>query len=427
MVLVNTRGPMKAIKRLLQPSVLESLKSFPVVYINGPRQAGKTTLVSELLATPPEGKFITFDDALERAAAMRNPYSYLKESGVPLTIDEVQMVPEMFRPLKKLVDEQRRGALKGKNTSANGHYLLTGSANLISIPALANAMVGRMATLTLLPLSASEVKNRVPHFLERCFTKDFSRIKADDKPLTEMIRLSSYPELMQLPNHMIDSWFRNYVQKITLDDPRHIYHLEKAEYMPILLQSLAARAGQLINDASLGRDIGLNAITTRQYRSLLNNTFITHNLKPWHRNITKRLVKSSKLYFYDTLLLSYMLQSTPQDLAKNQPHRFGHLLENFILTELLKINYATGEKVDISFYRTNDGREVDFVLEKQHKLVAIEVKHAENITEKDLAGIKELQQATKKDFLCGIVLCNTPRVIAYDKDIYLVPFCALWQ
>jgi len=417
---------MKVIKRQLQSHILDALQSFPVVYINGPRQAGKTTLVQELLAKDFKAKFITFDDILERSAAMRNPLGYIKESGIPLIIDEVQMAPALFRPLKMLVDEQRKQVLS-KNTSANGHYLLTGSANLMAIPELANAMVGRMATLTLLPLSVSEAKNTTSHFLERCFTKDFSKIKTESENLTRTIRSASFPELTQMPDKMIDSWFRNYVQKITLEDPKNIYNLEKAEYMPVLLQSLATRAGNLLNDANLGREIGLNSVTTRNYRALLNNTFVTYNLRPWYRNFTKRLVKSNKIYFHDTLLLCYLLQSTPEDLAKNQPHVFGHVLENFVLSELLKANYSSGEEVSINFYRTNDGREIDFVLEKQHKLVAIEVKNAENITEKDLSGIKELSEATGKDFHCGIVLCNTPRVISYDKNIYLLPFSALWQ
>lgn len=417
---------MKAIKRQLQPLILEALESFPVVYINGPRQAGKTTLVKELLAKEFKAKFITFDDTLERAAATRNPFGYVQESGTPLIIDEVQMVPELFRPLKKLVDEQRQDALRG-DSSANGHYLLTGSANLMAIPELADAMVGRMATLTLLPLSVAEVIGKPSHFLERCFAKDFTGIKTESVSIPAMMRQATFPELTQMSDKMAGSWFKNYIQKITLEDPRHIYNLEKAEYMPVLLQSLAARAGNLINDASIGREIGINAVTTRNYRGLLNNTFVTNSLRPWFRNITKRLVKSEKIYFHDTMLLCHLLQSTPEDLAKSQPQRFGHVLENFVLSELTKANHTSGDNVDISFYRTNDGREIDFVLERQHKLVAVEVKNAENITDKDLAGIKELQQATGKDFLCGIVLCNTPRVIAYDKDIYLLPFNALWQ
>lgn len=417
---------MKAIKRQLQPFILEALQSFPAVYINGPRQAGKTTLVKELLARDFNAKFITFDDTLERAAAMRNPFSYIKESGTPLIIDEVQMVSELFRPLKKLVDEQRQDALHGGG-SANGRYLLTGSANLMAIPELADAMVGRMATLTLLPLSVSETIGETSHFLERCFAKDFTGIKTENTSLPAIMRKATFPELIQMPDKMVSSWFKNYTHKITLEDPRHIYNLEKAEYMPVLLQSLADRAGNLINDASIGREIGINAVTTRKYRGLLNNSFITNSLRPWYRNITKRLVKSEKIYFHDTMLLCHLLQSTPEDLAKNQPQRFGHVLENFVLSELTKANNASSDNVDISFYRTNDGREIDFILEKQHKLVAIEVKNAENITDKDLSGIKELQHATGKDFLCGIILCNTPRVIAYDKDIYLLPFSALWQ
>ena len=417
---------MKVVKRHLQSLVLTALKSFPAVHINGPRQAGKTTLVRELLAEDFKAKFITFDDTLERAAAQRNPLGYVRESGTPLIIDEVQMAPEIFRPLKMLIDEKRYEAL-GSDHSANGYYLITGSASLNVIPELANAMVGRMATLTLLPLSASEVQNTTSHFFERCFSKNFSEIKTDKTKLTDIIRKATYPELQQMSESMTDSWFKNYIQKITMEDPRYIYNLEKAEFMPVLLQSLAVRAGNLINDASIGREVGLNAVTTRNYRSILNGTFVTNLLSPWYRNITKRLVKSKKIFFHDTMLLCHLLGEKPEDLVKNNPTRFGHVLENFVLSELYKNNFATGGKIAISFYRTNDGREVDFVLEKQSKLVAIEVKHAERITDKDLAGIKELQINTGSDFHCGIVLCNTPRTIAYDKDIYLLPFCALWQ
>lgn len=418
---------MKIINRTLQQPTLTALHNFPAIYINGPRQAGKTTLVKNLLTNDFPARFITFDDTLELAAAKRNPLGYLKLSGTPLILDEIQRVPELFYPLKQLIDEQRQAALHS-NHSANGHYLLTGSANLAAMPELTNAMVGRMATLTLLPLSVCETQGTQSQFLKRCFTQDFSAIKAnDDLPLSQAMRKASFPELMNKSDSVAANWFHNYMQKITLEDPRHIYNMEKAAYMPVLLQSLAARAGNLINDASLGREVGLNAVTTRHYRQLLSHTFVTHTIKPWHRNITKRLVKASKLYFLDTRLLCYLLNSTPEQLAKAQPQRFGHVLENFIASELMKANYASGEEIDISFYQTNDGREVDFVLTKHQKLVALEVKHAERITDKDLRGIKELQRAAGSDFYCGIILCNTPRVIAFDNNIYLLPFSALWE
>lgn len=419
---------MRTVQRHIQDSILEYLEIFPVVYINGPRQAGKTTLVRELLSGSFGGKFITFDDALERGAATQNPQSWLRDLGYPLIIDEVQMVPELFRPIKKLVDEQRYAALQaGEKETANGHYLLTGSANLMALPALADAMVGRMGTLTLLPFSASELLGTKPRFIDRCFAQDFSGIEADKNSLLEMMEKATFPELSGMKPALADDWFRNYVQKITLEDPRQIYNLEKAAFMPVLLQLLAARAGNLINDADIARDAGLNTITARTYRNLLSGTFVTHYLYPWYRNTTKRLVKSSKIYFCDTMLLCHVLQTGPEALAKEQPQRFGHVLENFVLSELMKMNHAADDNTTISFYRTRDDREVDFVLERGHKLVGIEVKYAENIGSKELAGLKELQEETGKSFQCGIVLCNTPRVIPYDKNIFLVPFSALWQ
>ncbi len=417
---------MKPINRQLKPLVLDALKYFPAVYINGPRQSGKTTLVGDLLADDFGAKVITFDNLLERSAAQRNPLSYIRESGKPLIIDEVQLAQEIFRPLKILIDEHRQEALHN-DTNPNGLYLLTGSANLAVIPELANAMVGRMATLTLLPLSAAEVMNRTHDFIERCFSKDFSDITVSNIQLTDIIRKATYPELARCSQAMIGHWFNNYIQQITLNDSRSIYNLEKTELMPILLQSLAARAGSLVNDAGIGREIGLNAVTTRNYRTLLSGLFITNALRPWHRKITKRLVKAKKLYFHDTMLLCHLLESTPADLSRNNPMRFGHVLENFVFCELCKQNNATGQRATISFYRTSNGREVDFILERQNKLVALEVKNTENITDQDFTGIKELQANTGGDFHCGIVLCNAPRVIAYEKDIYLIPFGALWQ
>lgn len=418
---------MRIIARDIEKKVLEMLAAFPAVYINGPRQAGKTTLVRELLADRFQGRFITFDDALERGAASRNPMAFLREAGTPLILDEVQMVTEIFRPLKMQVDENRLAALRGGD-DPNGRYLLTGSANLMVVPELANAMVGRMGTVTLLPLSAREYLASGGGFIECCLAGDFSGIKHDSShTLLEVMEAASYPELLHLPPDARETWFRNYVNKITLDDPQHIYRLEKAEYMPVLLQALATRVGNLINDADLARDAGLNPVTARTYRGLLGGTFITNFLRPWFRNINKRLVKAGKIYFHDTLLLAHLLQSSPTELASNRPQIFGHLLENFVLAELTKQNNCLKQPAELSFYRTRDGREVDFVIERGGKLAGVEVKNSEKISERDLAGIKELQAVAGADFLCGVILCNTPRVIPWNDRIYLVPISTLWS
>ena len=171
---------------------------------------------------------------MERSAATRNPEAYIKDSSVPLVIDEIQLVREIFRPLKKIIDDKRYAALEN-NDKVYGCYLLTGSANLLAIPELADAMVGRMGTLTLLPFSASEVYETKSTFLDRCFSKDFSGISVDKKTLTDAMQKASFPELLSLPIEARDKRFTDYVKKITLEDPRHLYNLEKSVYMHILL------------------------------------------------------------------------------------------------------------------------------------------------------------------------------------------------
>jgi predicted AAA+ superfamily ATPase len=413
-------------QRALQSHLLQCLKDFPVVYVNGPRQAGKTTLMNWLKTHLSFCQFVTFDDPLERAAALRHPHGYLAGLKKPLIIDEVQMVPALFREIKRQVDIARQSALEaGKRV--NGMYVLTGSANLSALPDLSNAMVGRMVTLTLPPLSACESMGRPSNFLHHCFNQRFDDMLPDDQPLTKMMKMSSFPEIVLGDSRIIDHWFKQYIHQITYEDPRHIYQLAKSHILPLLLQSLSARSGSLVNVASLGREVGLNAVTTRQYCSLFDQTFVTHTLRPWHQHMIKRLVKSSKVYFHDTMLLCHLLGDTPQGLSKLHPHRFGHVLENFVLSELYKASCSKGNLVDIYFYRTQDGQEVDFILHKQNKFVAIEVKHAEHITDKDLRGIRLFQSQVGDALQCSIILCNTTRVIEFEPRIFLLPFSALWQ
>lgn len=414
------------IHRFITSRLLKMLENFPAVYLNGPRQAGKTTLVRELLKQAFPARFVTFDDLLERSAALRNPEQYLQSLGQPLALDEVQMVPDLFYPLKIRIDNERYSALDNHKPKPNGHYLLTGSANLLALPELAHAMVGRMATVTLLPLSAAEYWGSQGNFIENIFSDSLPESSSDSHTLLEAMQHATYPELIGMTEEGRSLWFQNYIQKITLEDPKHLYKLEKAEYMPILLMALATRAGSLVNDAAISRETGLTAVTNRTYRNLLESSFVVLELAPWHRNISKRLVKSGKIYFYDSLLLCSLLQSTPEQLSKNRPDIFGHVLENFVLMELLKNNSHHEKPATIHFYRTLDGKEVDFLLESGGKFVGIEIKNSEKITEKDLSGMRELKSVLGKEFFRGIILCNCKRVICYEENIYLMPFSSLW-
>lgn len=418
---------MAIIQRTQKKQVLETMEAFPATYINGPRQAGKTTLARDLLAKEFSGQYITFDDLLERNAAIQNPNGFVEGLGEKAILDEVQMVPDVFLALKKHIDERRFAYKIEKKNNPNGSFLLTGSASLWSIPKLADAMVGRMGTVTLYPLSATEISGDDFNFIDYLFDKKFSDLKKSNIFLTDMITKASYPELLDLSDTAHNTWFQNYIKKITLDDPQQIYHIEKADRMPLLLQALAVRVCNLVNDADLSRDTGLTSVTARSYRNLLQATFIAMEMRPWYRNVGKRLVKAGKIHFYDTNLLCHVLGHSLETMKRQNPKLFGHAIQNFVATELLKQANNSRQRYDLTFYRTRDGGEVDFVLERHDgKYVAIKVKHAENITAKDLKGIKEFSELAGDDLITSIVLCNAPRVLEYEKNIFLVPFNTMW-
>jgi predicted AAA+ superfamily ATPase len=291
------------VKRCLTKNVLETLESFPVVFVNGPRQAGKSTLVQTLAKKTWPAAYVTFDEASQLGAAQANPESFLRGYEDRLILDEVQMVPDLFRALKLLVDEARLS----KKSTANGRYLLTGSAAILALPQLSNALVGRMDVLTLYPLSVVELSNGRANFLERLFDAGFKAGKlTGGKTLMEMIRRATFPEIMDADDRVRHRWYESYLTTILQREVHQIADIAKLGVLPNLLRLLASRAGSLLNDADLARSLGQNAVTTKNYRKLLQMLFLTVDVPPWFRNIGKRLVKAPKGYLIDTSLLCHV-------------------------------------------------------------------------------------------------------------------------
>lgn len=412
---------MSHIKRHARHRLLEALNVSPVVFLNGPRQAGKSTLVQSIAKKHYPAEYVTFDSTTQMAAAANSPESYLKERKGALIIDEVQLVPEIFRALKVVVDELRLDHPKLK-----GRFLLTGSANIMALPKLSDPLVGRMSVLTLYPLAASEALSGNGHFIERLFNKDFET-DASKQKLTEVMRLATYPEISGSEKLERTTWFDGYLTTILQRDVRALAEIEKLSTLPNLLRILANRAGGLVNDADIARDAGLNPVTSRNYKTLLKMLFLTFELAPWSRNIGKRLVKSPKGYMSDTLLLCHLMQYELSDLEQNRPELFGHVLENFVATELLKLMTFQNEKMDLYHFRTSDNKEVDFVLEKSNgQLAAIEVKQRDSVSKADFKGLEELQSLAGHDFICGIVLYRGRDVVPFGQNLWAVPVSNLW-
>ncbi len=414
--------------RHIRTRIIAALKVSPIVFLNGARQTGKSTLVqnisdqvgrNDLPAT-----YISFDRPTLMAAASAAPEAFLAAYENPLIIDEVQMVPELFRVLKVVVDEQR---IRNKVT-ANGKYLLTGSANILALPKLSDPLVGRMSILTLYPFTVAEATQSVGNGLDRLLRMDFSNLSDRGLTLTNAIKLATFPEIVRKESKERSIWFDGYLTTMLQRDVKQIAELEKISVLPNLLRILATRAGGLINDSDISREIGLNAVTGKFYRNILKMMFLNFDVQPWYRNIGKRLVKSPKGYLVDTLMLCHMLDLSIDELATNKPDLFGHVLENFVATELVKQLSIGDIKGSLHHFRTSDNKEVDFIVEKSDGSVfAIEVKKSESVTIQDFKGILIFAELTKNDFKGGVVLYSGKDVVPFGDKLWAVPFYILWQ
>lgn len=412
-------------ERHLAPKLLTALNSSPIVFISGARQAGKSTLVQTLSASHFPADYVTFDSPTAMAAAVSNPDFFLSRDR-PLIIDEVQLVPDIFRALKKRIDDLR---LKDKANS-NGRYLLTGSANIMALPKLADALVGRMALLRLYPLSALELHQQNGTFLTNLFSNRFpyQTLNTSMEATLTTIHDATFPELPGKTDAERELWFDSYISTLLQRDVRQIAEVEKITLLPSLLRLMAARAGNLVNDSEIARSVGLNAITGKRYRTLLEFMYLTTDIPPWFRNIEKRLVKAPKTYLLDTNLLCHTLGYRLQDLPLHNPTLFGHVLENFVASELIKQLSFSNTRANLFHFRTSDGKEVDFVLEQPNgQLAGVEVKAAGQVQSSDIKGLQELQQQVGADFLCGVVLYQGTETVPFAEKLWAVPLPALWH
>lgn len=419
---------MKTLPRHITNRLLQALNVSPVVFLNGARQSGKSTLVQNLREqighTDNPAAYVSFDRPTQMAAAASAPESFLSSYKDTLIIDEVQLVPELFRALKVVVDDLR---LQDK-ANANGRYLLTGSANILALPKLSDPLVGRMTVLTLYPFCTAEASHGQGNGLDRLINLDFTNISDRGLSITDAIKLATFPEIADKNAAERSIWFDGYLTTILQRDVRLIAELEKISVLPNLLRILATRAGNLLNDSDIARDVGLNSVTSKFYRNILKMMFLNFDVAPWFRNIGKRLVKSPKGYLTDTLMLCHMLDLNVEDIERNKSDLFGHILENYIATELTKLLTFSETKAKLLHLRTSDGKEVDFVLERPDGSVfAIEIKKSESVNIHDFRGIQTLAELTPKEFIGGIVLYSGKEAVPFGKNLWAVPFHILWQ
>ncbi len=409
------------IRRNLTPQILAALRDTPVVYLQGPRQSGKSTLAKMLQAEAFRADYFTLDDAATLAAVQSDPDGFV--AGLPgrAIIDEVQRVPELFRAIKRSVDERRMP----------GRFLLTGSARALVLPKVSESLAGRMEVLTLWPFSQGEIAGRAEGFVDAVFARAFKPRSFHDSTwasLSERIVAGGYPEaLARADAARRQAWFSSYVTTILERDVRDLANVSGLRDLPRLLRLAAARAMGLLNFADLSRDAGLPQTTLHRYWALFEATFLVRPLPPWQANLGLRLVKASKVLLGDTGLLCYLLGL---DAARLQADDLmtGAALENFVAGELTKQIAWSATRPSLFHYRTHGQQEVDFVLEDARgRLVGIEVKKTTSLASRDFKGLRHLSEQTGKRFLRGIVVYSGSTSVAFGPNLHAVPVSALWR
>jgi predicted AAA+ superfamily ATPase len=412
---------MKYLERGLDGFLEKTLKTRPLVYINGPRQTGKSTMARHFKG---DANYISFDSPIDQAAAKADPGKFIqslpdKKLNI---IDEIQIVPEIFPYLKMAVDENRT---QGRGT---GLYLLTGSANLMALPQLSKALVGRMSVLTLLPFSSSEYRRTGINFIKKLFEEKLEYRRYRKYDLQDIILNATFPEPALNPDIDRNQWFDDYLNTLIIRDIRTVADIRNPSKIIMLLSIMAMRAGGLLNNSLAAGEVSLDIKTYERYKAASLNTFIIFEVPAWSKpnRLNKRFTKSPKLYFTDTGLLTHFLRRDLGEIYNSDRITMGHLFENFIACEIMK-NASSFSDLTVSHFRTSDQKEVDFVLEKKEGIIGIEVKLDSAPDKHDFAGLKLLREATGKRFRLGIVVYPGTELIPFGDELWAVPVCYLWN
>lgn len=405
--------------RFAEERLLEMLLDTPVVLIHGPRQSGKTTMAQKLGAER-EYAYFSFDDDVVLSAAQTDPVGFVADLPGRVILDEVQRAPELFTSLKTAVDRHR----------APGRFILTGSANVLLVPRLADSLAGRMEILRLHPLAQCELLGNKPEFLHALFTGSFS-LRSSDRlgpKLAEHIVAGGYPAaLARNQPHRRTAWYQAYVETQVQRDVRDLARIASLETLPRLLTVAAGQTARLFNASDLAAPFQRSRPTIRDYLTLLERVFLLDLLPPWHSNRLSRLIKTPKLHLGDTGLACALLGLNAESLHSDRP-TLGQLLETFVFQELRRQASWHQDSFAFHHFRDKDGAEVDIVLERDaHAIAGVEVKASATVTPADFRGLRKLATAAGKRFTTGVVLYDGEATVGFGHGLYAVPVRRLWE
>lgn len=345
------------IDRKAKSKVIDMAKKFPVIVLTGPRQSGKTTLAKTIFT---DYRYVSLENPQNLEFALSDPQGFLALYDRYVIIDEVQNAPQLFSYIQEIVD----------NSALTGHYILSGSQNFLLLEKISQTLAGRVYIMELLPLCHAEILQKRTTTIE------------------EELFMGSYPRLYHMviaPRDFYPGYIKTYVER----DVRSIIHVQDLKTFRKFLQLLAHQVGQLFNASELSKKLGVDSKTINRWLSILETSFIAFTLEPWHKNLSKRVIKTPKLYFYDTGLLCYLLGIKHQEEILLSNYK-GAIFENYVLLELLKTQKASGQKEELFFWRDSNQNEIDLLMVADRRITCIEMKASQTVRSEHIKALHYL-------------------------------------
>ena len=414
----------KEFKRWQTKSTIDALKYRRVIVITGARQSGKTTLSQQVL--PDKNDYRTLDDTDMLRIALSDPKGFVQNNSGTMVIDEIQKAPGLIPEIKQAVDRDKRP----------GQYILTGSANILSLPIISDSLAGRAKYINLRPLSTGEVLRKAPSFLKKAFKGDFpDKITGyNKKDIIELAFRGGFPEAVALKNtRQRKDWHNDYIQTILTRDLKDISNIRRLDVLQNLFKILASWSGKFMEVSSISSSLAVNKITLDSYINTLVLMYMFERVPPWLKTDYDRVGKRSKLYALDTGVLSSILGWNQNEVFLNADTS-GKLIETFVFQEL-SAQIGLDSKYSLTQYRDRLDREIDFLVERQSAdnekgaVLGIEVKAGHNVSAEDFKHQKWFEENIlkfKKPYM-GLVLYSGERVIRFNKNMIAVPTAALWE
>ena len=381
--------PMTLINRTIEPLARSLARQYPVLTITGPRQSGKTTLCRKIFNEKP---YANLESPDVRQFAIDDPRGFLAQYPDGAVLDEIQRAPDLISYLQPMVDEDQR----------EGRFILTGSRQFEVSNTISQSLAGRTALIRLLPFSIDEIQSNY----------EFSSTDT-------ILYKGFYPRLWDKsldPTQALGDYFETYIER----DLRQLITIKDLHLFQRFIKLCAGRTGQLLNMNSLANDAGISHTTARNWISILEAGYIIFLLRPYHANISKRLVKSPKLYFYDVGLASYLINIENEKQISRDPLR-GHLFENMVVADALKNRFNQGRKSNLYFYRDSKGNEVDLLIHNGPDLFPIEIKSGMTITKDYFKGLNHFTKLFEAHIPHGSGLVYGGNEIQQRSDVTIVP------